>query len=374
MENQVNQLRRLGLSGGLLHSELSRHQRKQTLAAIARQELRLLYLSPETLLSLPVWEKISQPEIKITGLILDEVHCLIQWGSSFRPTYRRLGAVRRSLLQHKPAGTKIAVAAFTATADPPTQKAIAQALELKQPETFLISPYRANLNLKVQTVWTSKGRKQQALNFIRARNKQSGLVYVRSRRDSETLARWFQTLNYAAKSYHAGLSSLERRNIESSWLDGATQFVVCTSAFGMGIDKPDCAWVVHFHAPELLDEYIQEVGRGCRNGKVAEALTLVSEPTGWLNPEDKQRSQFFTQNLQKQYRQARQLVEQIPSQGEIDKVVEEFPHAEIALAILHSLGIVYWKNPFYYQKKLLILVSITCLKIANIHNNSYSNI
>ncbi|MGL5074290.1 MAG: DEAD/DEAH box helicase, partial [Waterburya sp.] len=124
MENQVNQLKQLGLSGALLHSELSRSEKKQTLQAINNQKLSLLYLSPETLLSLSVWEIIIQPHINITGIVLDEVHCLTQWGTTFRPAYRRLGVVRRSLLKYKPSGTKIAIAAFTATADPQAQAEI----------------------------------------------------------------------------------------------------------------------------------------------------------------------------------------------------------------------------------------------------------
>lgn len=351
MENQVHQLQKLGLSGALLHSELSKTEKKNTLNAIASQKLKLLYLSPETLLSSSVWQIISQPQIKIAGLILDEVHCLIQWGTTFRPAYRRLGAVRRSLLQHKPPGTKIAIAAFTATADPQAQKAIAQALELNQPDTFLISPYRPNLNLKIKTVWTPKGRKQQTLNFIQVRKHKSGLVYVRSRKDSETLAQWFKSLNYRAAAYHAGLATQHRRNIEQSWLTGKTQFVVCTSAFGMGIDKSDVAWVMHYHSPELLAEYIQEVGRAGRNGKIAEALTLIGEPTGWLNPEDKQRSQFFTNKLHKQYRQAQLLVKKLPSQGAIQTIKHEIPNGEIVLGILHSLGLVSWQDPFHYQKR-----------------------
>ena len=351
MENQVSQLQQLGLPGALLHSELSRKEKKHVLKAIASQQLKLLYLSPETLLSSSVWQVISQPEVKIAGLILDEVHCLIQWGTTFRPAYRRLGAVRRSLLQHKPPGTKIAIAAFTATADPQSQKAIAQALELQQPDTFLISPYRPNLNLTIQTVWTPKGRKQQTLKFIQARKNKSGLVYVRSRKDSETLALWFKSLNFQAAAYHAGLATKQRRNIEHHWLTGKIQFVVCTSAFGMGIDKSDVAWVIHYHAPELLAEYIQEVGRGGRNGKTAEALTLVSEPTGWLNPEDKQRSQFFTRKLEKQYRQAQQLVKQIPAKGNIKTITQQFPDGEITLGILHSLGLVKWQDPFHYQQQ-----------------------
>lgn len=354
MENQVNQLKQLGLSGALLHGELSRSERKRTLQAIAQQKLSLLYLSPETLLSPPVWQIISQPEIKITGIVLDEVHCLTQWGTTFRPAYRRLGAVRRSLLQHKPPGTKIAIAAFTATADPQAQQEIAKVLELKQPETFLISPYRDNLSLNIKTIWTPRGRKQECLKFIRSQAKQSGLVYVRSRKDSQTLSAWFKTLGYAAAAYHAGLATSERRKIEQDWISGKTQFAICTSAFGMGIDKPDVRWVVHYHAPELLAEYIQEVGRGGRDGKSAIALTLISEPTGWLNPEDKQRSQFFNRKLEQQYHRARQLVKQLPDQGEI-AAVKGLPDGEITLGILHSLGLVHWQDPFHYRKRSLKL-------------------
>jgi ATP-dependent DNA helicase RecQ len=351
MENQVQQLRQLGLSGALLHSELPRRERQKTLQAIAKQELSLLYLSPETLLSLPIWSIIANPEIIITGIILDEVHCLTQWGTTFRPAYRRLGAVRRSLLQHKPTGTKIAIAAFTATADPQAQQEIIQALELNQPERFLISPYRQNLSLKIKTVWTPRGRKQQMLRFIQAHQQQSGLVYVRSRQDSQTLAIWFQSLGYAAAAYHAGLATNARRNIEAGWISGKIQFVICTSAFGMGIDKPNVRFVLHYHAPELLAEYVQEVGRGGRDGKPAQALTLISEPTGLLDPEDKQRSQFFTGKLAQQYRQAQQLAKQIPHQGNIAKLKEQYPEAEITLGILHSLGLVAWSDPFNYRKQ-----------------------
>lgn len=348
MENQVSQLKQLGLSGALLHGELSKSERNRTLQAIASQQLSLLYLSPETLLSLPVWNLITQPQLKINGIVLDEVHCLIQWGTTFRPAYRRLGAVRRSLLQHKPPGTKIAIAAFTATADPQAQQEIIQALELQQPDRFCVSPYRDNLNLKVQTVWTPRGRRQQIFKLLRQQGDRSGLVYVRSRKDSETLATWFQSQQYAVAAYHAGLITSDRRQIERDWISGKLQFVICTSAFGMGIDKPDVRWVAHYHAPELLAEYIQEVGRGGRDGKPATALTLVSEATGWLNPEDKQRSQFFQSRLEKQYRQAQQLVRQLPPQGAIADI-KEFTQGEIALGILHSLGILTWQDPFHYR-------------------------
>lgn len=351
MENQVNQLKHLGLSGALLHSELPRKERKQILKAIAQQQLSLLYLSPETLLSLPVWKIISQPEIKITGIIIDEVHCLTQWGTTFRPAYRRLGAVRRSLVQHKPKGSQIAIAAFTATADPQAQRDITKALELKSPEIFLLSPYRANLSLNIKIVWTPKGRKQQMLRFIETHRQKSGLVYVRSRQDSQTLANWFKSFGYTVAAYHGGLISNQRRSIEQDWISGKIQFVICTSAFGMGIDKPDVRWVVHYHVPELLSEYIQEVGRGGRDGKVANALTLISEPTGLLDPEDKQRSQFFRRKLEQQYRHAQQLVKQLPPRGNIATIKQQFPQGEMTLGVLHSLDLLVWQDPFHYRKK-----------------------
>lgn len=294
MENQVQELRQRRLPAALLHSELPAQQRRQILWLLEHQRLRLLYLSPETLFSQAVWERLTLPQLKINGLILDEAHCLVQWGDTFRPAYRRLGAVRPALLKPKPDGTKMALAAFTATADPVAQQTLQTVLNLQQPQVFLHSPYRPNLQLAVQLTWTPRGRRQQLQQFIQARAKTSGLVYVRTRRDSETLADGLKQQGYRTAAYHAGLSAAERRQIEAAWLSGDLIFVICTSAFGMGINKPDVRWVVHFHAPLLLSEYVQEVGRAGRDGKLAEALTLISEPTGWLDCDDRQRQQFFS--------------------------------------------------------------------------------
>lgn len=349
MENQVQDLQQRRLPAALLHSELPISQRKQTLQALANKQFRLLYLSPETLLTLPVWEILSSPEVKINGLILDEAHCLVQWGETFRPAYRRLGAVRTALLQSKPSGTKIAIAAFTATADPIAQQMIKKTLKLEDTERFCLNPYRNNLNLQVQVIWTPKCRRDRMLKFIQVRDKQSGLVYVRSRQESENLAQWFRSLNYSTAAYHAGLSAQERRYIETNWLAGKLQFVVCTSAFGMGIDKPNVRWIVHFQPPQLLSEYLQEVGRGGRDGKPTDALTLISEPTGWLDPTDKKRQQFFASQLDKKYQKAQQIAQQIPRQGNIEEITKEFNGGDIALAILHSAELLEWLDPFHYQ-------------------------
>ena len=347
MENQVQELRDRHLPAALLHSEQSKNDRFRTLQNLAR--LRLLYLSPETLLSPPVWEKLCDPDLVINGLILDEAHCLVQWGDTFRPAYRRLGSVRLALLKTKPLGTKIAIAAFTATADPAAQQTIQQVLQLENPQRFRQSPYRSNLHLAVKIAWTPRDRRQKLVKYIQARPRQSGLVYVRTRKDGEVLADWLQTQGFKTAAYHGGLSPSERRPMETAWLDGTLQFVVCTSAFGMGINKPNVRWVVHFHAPILLSEYVQEVGRAGRDGRSAEALTLVSEPTGWLDPEDQQRQKFFLDQGRKQLQTAQGLPKKIPAEGDATVVARQFKGGAVALALLHSAGQLEWLTPFQYK-------------------------
>jgi ATP-dependent DNA helicase RecQ len=357
MENQVQELtlrlreaKSQGLGAGLLHSEVPSYQRKQTLQALTSSSLKLLYLSPETLLTPPVWERLSHPDLKIHSLILDEAHCLVHWGETFRPSYRRLGAVRAALLAHKPAGTRIGVAAFTATADPLTQQTIKRVLELTAPAEFILNPHRPNLSLQVQRVWTPRGRRAKLTSFIRQHPQQPGLVYVRTRADSEDLAQWLSLQGDATAAYHAGLSPRSRRQIEGDWLAGKLTYVVCTCAFGMGINKPDVRWIVHFQPPVLLAEYLQEIGRAGRDGKPAQALMLACEPTGWLYPEDRQRHQFFTQSVDRDYDMARGLANQIPDRGEINPIEQQFPQAAIALSLWHSVGALKWTTPFTYQR------------------------
>ncbi|GAB4139118.1 MAG: RecQ family ATP-dependent DNA helicase [Cyanobacteria bacterium J069] len=349
MENQVQELREKRLPAALLHSELPPRQRQQTLWQLERGKLRLLYLSPETLLSVPVWKMLSQPRVQIRGLILDEAHCLVQWGDSFRPAYRRLGAVRPALLATKPAGTPLAIAAFTATADPQAQRTIREVLGLNQPQVFLQNPYRPNLALAVQTVWSPRGRRRSLLQFIQARQGKAGLVYVRSRRDGEDLADWLNQTGFRTAAYHAGLGPAQRRQIEQAWLGGQMPFVVCTSAFGMGINHPHVRWVVHYHAPLLLSEYVQEVGRAGRDGKPAEALTLVSDRRGWLNPDDRQRQQFFIEKARSQHQTAQALIRKLPPAGLVADVARQSPDSAIALALLHRSGQLTWDDPFHYR-------------------------
>jgi len=349
MENQVQELAEKKLPAAALHSELGKKQRWQVLQRLGQNKLRLLYLSPETLLSKAVWEVLSRRDIKINAIVLDEAHCLTQWGDSFRPTYRRLGAVRDALLTHKATGTKIAIAAFTATADPITQNALRTVLHLQNPQIIRLNPYRSNLHLAVKIIWTPRGRKSAMLTFIRQQGNSAGLVYARTRRGTERLAKWLSAHGFAVCAYHGGLSASQRRRIERQWIEGDYQFVVCTSAFGMGINKADCRFVVHYEVPSLLAEYVQEVGRAGRDGKAAQALALVSEPTGLLAPEDKQRWTFFEQKARELESSAQRLIRQMPAEGHIDEVKRKMRNSEQALALLHRNGQLQWLDPFTYK-------------------------
>lgn len=360
MENQVQELREKNLPAGILHSEVSKVERKNTISALESQQLRLLYLSPETLLSPPIWKIISHPEIKINGLIVDEAHCLAQWGESFRPTYRRLGNIRPLLLNNKTSDTKIAIACFTATADINTQKTIIQSLQLFNPEKFLISPYRDNLKIQIKTIWTPRGRKQELIKYIERNKKKSGLIYVRTRKDSEELANLLKKEGYENQAYHGGLSGNIRRKVESDWLTEKIKFVVCTCAFGMGINKSNLRWIFHYQAPLLLSEYIQEIGRGGRDGILTEVITLMSEASGWLNPEDKNRREYFLNQQIKLYQQAERFLKEIPTRGNIEELSKKInnPNYQLYLSILNSSQQLQWIDPYNY-----------CLNLSKTHQS-----
>jgi ATP-dependent DNA helicase RecQ len=361
MENQVQELRAKKLPVAILHSEIAQAERRKTLAGLREQQFKLLYLSPETLLSKPIWEIIASPDTLINSLIIDEAHCLSQWGDTFRPAYRRLGTIRPSLSysneftgQKSSRKSSFPIACFTATADQETQQVITESLKLVNPVKFLLSPYRPNLQLKVKTIWTPKGRQTQLINFLQSRRQQSGLVYVRARQKGEELAQLLTNLGYHTQVYHAGLTNNLRRKIETDWLSEKIKFVVCTSAFGMGINKSNLRWIFHYQAPLLLSEYLQEVGRGGRDGKLTEAITLISEPTGWLNPEDQQQRLFFLNQLHKKYHQAKQICRKIPQQASLDDLSKKSknPDLPLYLSILNSSKQLEWLDPFHYQLRL----------------------
>lgn len=345
MENQVQELRQRRLPAALLHSELPAAERRQVLRSIETQRLRLLYVSPETLFSSAVWNRLCAPDLKINALIVDEAHCLTQWGETFRPVYYRLGIVRSTLLQSKSCQSRMAIAAFTATADPISQATIQHVLQLEDPQIFRLNPYRDNLALTIQSVSTPRQRRQQLLKAIESQSG-AGLVYVRTRRDAEELTSWLQQKNFKTAAYHAGLRASERRSIEQAWLTDQVQFVVCTCAFGMGINKSETRWIVHFHAPFLLSEYVQEIGRAGRDGKPAIAVLLKSS---WIDFDDRERWKNFEEQTRSQALMAQQLVKKLPKQGNVNEVAKQFKNAEISLSLLQNLGQLRWTDPFHYE-------------------------
>ncbi|QHU99480.1 RecQ family ATP-dependent DNA helicase [Synechocystis sp. CACIAM 05] len=346
MEDQVQSLRRQNLPAACLHSQLSRPERKQVLYQLGQQQLKLLYLSPETLLSEPVWNLLRQPQVKLQGIMLDEAHCLVQWGDSFRPAYRRLGALRRGLGRDK---GQIPLAAFTATADRQQQNLIVEGLNLRSPECFQMSPHRPQLHLKVKMVLSEYCRRQQLRRFLLRHLQESGLIYVRTRTMAINLAQWLQERGFDSEAYHGGLGPHQRRQLEQKWLTGQISSVVCTNAFGLGIDKPDTRWVLHYQAPLMLMDYLQEVGRAGRDLQPAECLTLVSEPTGWLDSGDRQLRQYFLSQASKCLQRAEVLSKQISSQGNLGELKPHFPDVEMALAWLHRRGHLKWLDPFNYR-------------------------
>lgn len=352
MENQVQALQKKKLSADTFHSQRSSQQRRQTLRKIEQRQLSLLYLSPESLVSPPIWQRLCHPYLQIQSLIVDEAHCIEEWGNTFRPIYRRLGVMRSALLKAKetsPREETITIAAYTATASPRTQETIQNVLQLQDPEVLSCSPYRHNLDLRVTVAWTPACRRQQLLKFIQSQNRSSGLVYTSSRRLCEFLATWLGKHHLQTVAYHAGLSPSERRHIEDRWLQGDLPFVICTSAFGMGIDKPDVRWIGHFQPPLSLSAYLQEVGRAGRDNLRSQTLLLASEPTGWLDSQDRQRQQYFLKKLRLQQQSAQRLAPQLPRQGHIEAVKKRFPQVEMALALLHQSGQLVWEDPFHYR-------------------------
>lgn len=363
MEDQVSQLQQRGIEAACLHSQLASDQHRQALREL--HHLKLLYLAPETLLSPKVWQQLQRPSIHIAGLVIDEAHCIHQWGESFRPAYDRLGAVRHALLANKPIGSHFPVAAFTATADRPTRQAISQSLKLQAPVSFVRSPKRTNIEINLQRIWTPRQRRQKALAFLQAqyqtgshtgKSMPSGLVYVRRRRDSETLAEQFTAAGFTTAAYHGGLSPRRRRQIEQDWMLGSAKgglpFVVCTSAFGMGVDLPNCRWILHYHLPLLLSEYIQEIGRAGRDGNPAVALGLASEPSGLFDPSDRQRNRYFLDSLAQQQQRCQAIARKLPNTGSLQKIRQRYPQdGALALAWLHRQGQLQWSDPFHYQLK-----------------------
>lgn len=262
MQDQVDALRANGVRAAMLNSSLSPEARESVQSALARDELDLLYVAPERALSSSFLRRLETLEIAL--LAIDEAHCVSQWGHDFRPEYAGLGALRERL-------PSTPLIALTATADPQTRDDIAAVLGLEQARQFATSFDRPNIRY---TVLEKHQPRQQLLRFLAGQEDAAGIVYCLSRRRVEEVAEALRVQGLRAAAYHAGLPAEVRRQVQARFLRDELDIVVATVAFGMGIDKPNVRFVVHYDLPRHLEGYYQETGRAGRDGLAAEALLL----------------------------------------------------------------------------------------------------
>ncbi len=268
MADQVGALRQMGVAASCLNSTLSAGERTGVLHGAASGALRLVYVAPERLDDPAFVETVAARGVSL--LAVDEAHCISQWGNDFRPSYQRIIDFLEAL-PHRPP-----VMALTATATRAVRRDIREALALRDPLVVLASFDRPNLFFSVERP-RGRAEKDRALaSFCRARADRSGIVYCSSRRAVEEVCDLLRDEGLAATRYHAGLAAAERERNQDDFLYDRSRVMVATNAFGMGIDKSNVSYVVHYNLPLSLENYYQEAGRAGRDGTRAECLLLYS--------------------------------------------------------------------------------------------------
>lgn len=262
MKDQVDGLKANGVPAEFYNSSQDDTERLEIISKIYKHELKLLYVAPE---SLSLLETILSEEY-VSCIAIDEAHCISSWGHDFRPSYQQLGFLKKQL-PHTP------IIALTATADKATRQDILVQLDIPQAKEFIASFDRANIKLEVRP---GNDRITQIIRFIKKRTNQAGIIYCLSRKSTEQLASKLSNQGIAASAYHAGLGFDERTKVQEDFIYDKTQVVCATIAFGMGIDKSNVRWVIHYNMPKNIEGYYQEIGRSGRDGMEAHALLFHS--------------------------------------------------------------------------------------------------
>ena len=266
MKDQVESLRANGIAARALNSNNNDTENVMLRRECYQGKVKLLYISPERLL---MELDFLLREIKVSLFAIDEAHCISQWGHDFRPEYTQLKVLREKFPQTP-------IVALTATADKITRQDIVMQLALKNPKTFISSFDRPNLSLDVRRGYQQKEKTRTILEFIFKRPNECGIVYCMSRDKTEKVAEMLIRHGVKATAYHAGLTPTARDKAQEDFINDRVQVVCATIAFGMGIDKSNVRWVIHYNMPKSIESFYQEIGRAGRDGVKSDTLLFYS--------------------------------------------------------------------------------------------------
>lgn len=266
MKDQVEGLIANGIPAASLNSMMSDSEQQQVKQLCIQGKIKLLYISPERVKAEADW---FLPRLDISLIAIDEAHCVSHWGHDFRPEYTQLAILKERF-------PNVPVIALTATADKVTRTDIIEQLRLNNPQVFISSFDRPNLSLTVRRGLNKKEKIKSIVHFIRQHRDQCGIIYCMKRSDTEMLVEELSLFQIKAIAYHAGLSPQKREQAQNDFIHDRVDVVCATVAFGMGIDKSNIRWVIHFNMPGSIENYYQEIGRAGRDGAKSDTLLFYS--------------------------------------------------------------------------------------------------